>query len=124
MGGAKLKYFHIRNNCGNSGSRNGHWGNTKLFHRGCCHGDKEVHDNYLSPMAKAMNRTFDEKPKRKQQGTVDLGRIATAFNTAKKEEAKLGKSFCSTLHEASSCVELTDSSDNQSTENESFLEGM
>ena len=123
MGGAKLKYSHIRNNCGNSGS-DGHWGNTKLFHRGCCHGDKEVHVNYLSPMVKAMNRTFDEKPKRKQQGTGDLGRIATAFNTAKREEAQLGKSFCSTLHEASSCVELTDPADNQSTENESFLEGM
>jgi hypothetical protein len=47
-------------------------------------------------MVKAMNRTLDEKPKRKQQGTGGLGRIATAFNTAKREEAQLGKYCCST----------------------------
>lgn len=105
MGETKLKYSHIRNNCGNSGS-DGRWGNMKLFHRGCCHGDKEVHDDYLSPMVKARNRTFDEKPKGKRQG-IGVDQIRKAFNTARREEAQLGKSFCCKWFFAFCCKLLT-----------------
>eukprot|EP00956_Cyclotella_meneghiniana_P030634 scaffold77814_cov60-Cyclotella_meneghiniana.AAC.1 len=61
----KLKYFNIRNNCGNSGD-NIAGGNIKLYHKGCCHGDQRQTDDYFSPMTIAINKTVEGRIKNKK----------------------------------------------------------
>eukprot|EP00956_Cyclotella_meneghiniana_P030633 scaffold77813_cov36-Cyclotella_meneghiniana.AAC.1 len=61
----KLKYFNIRNNCGNSGD-NIAGGNIKLYHKGCCHGDQRQTDDYFSPMTIAINKAVEGRIKNKK----------------------------------------------------------
>lgn len=95
-----LKCSQIRNNCGNSGYKEG--GNIKLYHRGCCHGDTKFTHDYLTSMAKAIEKIFDEKEKKekeeekkkkkkKKSRSESKTEIAKAYNTAMREESKYGE---------------------------------
>ena len=91
----KLKYFNIRNNCGNSGD-NIAGGNIKLYHKGCCHGDQRQTDDYFSPMTIAINKTVEGRIKNKKTQQVKTrseskSQIEKAYKTAMREEAKYGK---------------------------------
>lgn len=77
----------MRNNCGNSSGDGG--GNTKLYHKGCCHNDKEFTEDYLSPMMRAMNETFEGTSKKKKAKTDEVltkKDIIKQYERAKKEE--------------------------------------
>mgnify|MGYP000367067611 CR=1 FL=1 len=88
-----FSYCQIRNNCGNSGD--GRAGNTSLYHKGCCHGDKTVDSDYLSPMTRAINESIEggKKKKRQLSRSDTLHNIERSYNTAKREEKKFGESF-------------------------------
>ena len=93
----------IRNNCGNSGS-GGDYGNTKLYHRACCHNDSERSDDYLSPMARAVYEGQIESAKsatstkKGNNGSslrgrvVDHSAVKRSYNTAMREQARFGES--------------------------------
>ena len=91
-----FKLSTIRNNCGNSGGGLS-GGNTKLYHRGCCHGDKATDLDYLSAMTRAINESFEsldgEKKKQQMTRSEAYEQIKRSYNTAKREETKFGEYF-------------------------------
>jgi len=106
-------YKQIRINCGNSGGVQGFSsssiselseeekeartrGNTQLYHKGCCHNDKQFSIDYLSPMMRAINKTLDgdgdkKKKKRKLDRSMTRNQIESQYNRAKREETQFGK---------------------------------
>lgn len=89
-----MKLLTVRNNCGNSdGGMQG--GNTQLFHRGCCHNDSKSDADYLSPMMKAMNESFDGNNKKKKpvsrSTAYDIKRM---YDTAKRDETQYENEEC------------------------------
>ena len=86
-----VKLYDVRNNCGNSGGENS-FGNTNLWHRGCCHSDKSNSEDYLSPMMKAINQQLEGKTKQAKSRVDTRSEIKKAYNTAKREETKFGES--------------------------------
>lgn len=92
------QYYDIRNNCGNSSGGTpdggtGIWGNTLLYHRGCCHGNSAQDDDYLSPMQEAIEKGSELKRKAKQRQGYTQTQIKKMYNTAMREEAQFGKLF-------------------------------
>lgn len=85
------QYFQIRNNCGNS-SGDGGLGNTKLFHKGCCHGHKIVTEDFVSPMQEAIEKGACGKLNAKQrQGYYTQTQLKKMYATAMREEAQYGE---------------------------------
>ena len=67
-------------------------GNTKLYHRGCCHGDKTTDDDYLSAMTRAINKSLDGNKKKHQMTRSEAyEQIKRSYNKAKREETKFGE---------------------------------
>jgi hypothetical protein len=79
----------IRNNCGNSSGE--HRGNTKLYHKGCCHNDTQFTVDYLSPMMRAINEAIGDATKKKKPKVLNqMSRtdIVKQYNRAKREETQ------------------------------------
>jgi len=79
------RFFGVLNNCGNSATAKGGYGNTLLYHRGCCHNMKlGCDDDYLSPMQTAMlSGAQHTKAKAKP-----LSHIQKKYNQARVNETK------------------------------------
>ncbi len=67
-------------------------GNTKLYHRGCCHGFKTVDEDFVSPMQQAIEAFGTVKPKKSHPGYTQK-QIKQMYDTATKEEAQFGESL-------------------------------
>jgi len=87
------KYLDVISNCGNSGDSGG-FGNTKLYHRGCCHVPSrktkfklEYGENYLSPMQIAIDTSIDElcNP-RKEEEAKPLSHLHQKYKQARRNE--------------------------------------
>ncbi len=80
------KYFDATNNCGNTGS--GGFGNTSLYHRGCCHVQvAEYGEDYLSPMQIAINKSMWELDHPcKEIEAKPLSHLHKKYNQARKNE--------------------------------------
>ena len=94
----KKVYMQIRNNCGNSCGDSG--GNTMIWHKGCCHGDKSYTEDYYSPMMRTIHQSYEDMNKKKK---AKLGFETKTFITkqcerAWRDEKQYGKSnfkfFC------------------------------
>lgn len=80
--------LQIRNNCGNSGGDNS-YGNTNLWHKGCCHNDKAFSENYFSPMMNSIHESF--KSKKKAKSHLSKKDIVSQCKRAWKEEKQYGE---------------------------------
>jgi len=85
------KFLYTRNNCGNSPGDTG-FGNTLLYHRGCCHNMKlgGYDENYQSPMQTAISealKALAKQPKKKADAKP-LSHIQAKYNQARVNETK------------------------------------
>ena len=88
----KKIFMQIRNNCGNSCGDSG--GNTMIWHKGCCHGDKSFTEDYYSPMMRTIHQSYEEmnKKKRAKLGLETKAFIAKQCERAWRDEKQYGKS--------------------------------
>lgn len=56
--GRKQRCYSVKNNCANSSGDDGR-GNTKLYHRGCCHNFRKLHADYLSPLQISIDAALE-----------------------------------------------------------------
>ena len=82
------KYFYNYQNCGNTG-------NSKLWHRGCCHKIGVSDEDYLTPLQTAVEVAqdkMDEIEKTGKSETVekakDISHLLKSYRTALREESK------------------------------------
>jgi len=73
-----------RNNCGNSSGAAG-FGNTQLFHRGCCHNFVVCDEDYYSPMQTAIFDALDTLGSEIEQKKVTLSDLKKAYLAINEE---------------------------------------
>jgi hypothetical protein len=79
------KYLDIRLDCGKTG-------NSKLWHRGCCHNLKKVNEKSLTPLKAAIEAALKKMKKPGKSKTVDkvkkISHLLKRYRTALTEESK------------------------------------
>jgi len=83
------RFLDTRNNCGNSSDGTG-FGNTSLYHRGCCHNMILGNDvDYISPMQTAILDAVEALDKQPQNAKAKpLSHIQKKYNQARANESK------------------------------------
>ncbi len=70
-------------NCGN-----GNTGNSKLFHRGCCHEIDVIDKPYLTPLQAAVEEGSSLDKSETVDKAKDISDLLTSYRTALREESK------------------------------------
>ena len=99
------KHLYVRNSCHNTGDGGwgGNAGNAFLYHKGCCHSEEFLGDDYLSPIMRCRDTEFPER--RGVRLSHDV--IRSKYAQAGREESQ----FSNEEHDAAQdCVMLTNPS--------------
>jgi hypothetical protein len=84
----KHHLYSLVNNCGNTSGDNGR-GNTKLYHRACCHYDrKEQSEDYLSPVQVAVDKALASMGTESAERAKPISHIISKYKQGQRDATK------------------------------------